>query len=577
MSKKSNNPKGHLIVFEGPDGVGKSTVATLVAKALSARGHAVIQLSFPGRTEGSLGEIIYKLHHDTLPSGPVPMTETAKQILHIAAHTDCIATQIIPALEKGQIVILDRFWWSTIVYGLVAGVRKEALTAMTDLEKLIWDGTEPSLSLLFASATPFRDDTDFPKWLTLMKTYRDFVTGLKSPTARILNVKADLQGTVETVLELIQEYCRLDESGHSENTNKRSTVQHSGATATWNPTKPSVVLDTYWKFAAERQDIFFKRLTGSQPPWSCDPILQTFKFTNVYRASDRVSQYLIRNVIYDETHEPEDLFFRILLFKTFNKISTWDLLCKEFGSITFKDFRTSIADKLLTDAMASGQSIYSAAYIMPSGVRSETPTPKHRTHLDLLQKMMKDGLPLKIESSRSLQDVFLMLREYPFIGDFLAYQYAIDLNYSPLIDFSESSFVVPGPGAKDGIRKCFLDFGGLNEVDLIKRVTDLQETEFARLNIEFKTLWGRRLQLIDCQNVFCEVDKYSRVAHPEMCGLTGRTKIKQRYKATDTEIVYYYPPKWGINKKVEAAQQAIHPTREAQPCECISRHLSSKN
>jgi len=49
----------------------------------------------------------------------------------------------------------------------------------------------------------------------------------------------------------------------------------------------------------------------------------------------------------------------------------------------------------------------------------------------------------------------MVLRSYPAIGGFLAYQYFIDLNYTPVLMFDEMEFVVPGPGAQDGIRKCF--------------------------------------------------------------------------------------------------------------------------
>ena len=54
-------------------------------------------------------------------------------------------------------------------------------------------------------------------------------------------------------------------------------------------------------------------------------------------------------------------------------------------------------------------------------------------------------------------------------------------------------------------------------------------SESDRLGLEFRSLWGRRLQLIDCQNLFCEVDKYARVRHPEVVGVSGRTRIKQKY------------------------------------------------
>ena len=187
---------------------------------------------------------------------------------------------------------------------------------------------------------------------------------------------------------------------------------------------------------------------------------------------------------------------------------------------------------------------------MPSGGGAFGHRAKHSNHLNLLQKMMEDNVPSKICDSKSMQQVFELLRSYPMIGDFLAYQYAIDINYSELTDFSEMSFVVPGPGARDGIRKCFSDTGGLSEVDLIRLVAERQEEEFKRIGLDFQDLWGRKLQLIDCQNLFCEVDKYSRVAHPEMNGVSGRNKIKQRLRALDKKINFFYPPKWNVNKKV---------------------------
>jgi len=81
----------------------------------------------------------------------------------------------------------------------------------------------------------------------------------------------------------------------------------------------TVVFDTFWKFAAERQRIYEKRVKGQPAPWTTDKILQDYKFTNPFRACDRVSQYLIRNVIYEPTAstDAEEIVFRILLFKLF--------------------------------------------------------------------------------------------------------------------------------------------------------------------------------------------------------------------------------------------------------------------
>ena len=68
---------------------------------------------------------------------------------------------------------------------------------------------------------------------------------------------------------------------------------------------------------------------------------------------------------------------------------------------------------------------------------------------------MRDGLPAAVESARSLEDVYRRLESYPPIGRFLAFQFTIDLNYSTLLDRDENDFVAAGPGAVDGIRKCF--------------------------------------------------------------------------------------------------------------------------
>ena len=89
---------------------------------------------------------------------------------------------------------------------------------------------------------------------------------------------------------------------------------------------------------------------------------------------------------------------------------------------------------------------------------------------------------------------------------------------------------------------------GLNEPELIRLMADIQEAEFDRLEITFPSLWGRRLQLIDCQNLFCEVDKFARVAHPDIAGKTGRTRIKQKFGPTAEPILFWYPPKWGLNE-----------------------------
>jgi thymidylate kinase len=574
-----NTPTGRLIVFEGPDGVGKSTISAQFVRELSAQDQRVELLTFPGREAGTLGHLVYGVHHEAERFGVLSATAAAKQTLHIAAHLDAIERRIVPTLRTGTTVVLDRFWWSTLVYGLVGGVDRKVLEALIGVERLLWGRVLPDVVLLLRRDTPIDRDEPLPRWLSLRDEYDRLAKKERSgyPVAVIEN-----SGTLSETLAQVRHAIESSTNRAIVSAGARPESQLSiGFTAPprtsqvvpptymrqLHPVKPTAAYDTYWRFAVKRQSIFFKRFRGEPPPWTSDRILTEHKFTNAYRASDRVSQYLIRHVIYrdDLPKTAPEVFFRIILFKIFNKIETWERLERAFGTITLEDYSFARYDKILTDAQAEGERIYSAAYIMPSGSSSLGHAKKHRNHLKLIERMIADDLPLRLTDARTMQAGFALLKAYPTIGNFLAYQYITDINYSELTKFSEMEFVVPGPGALDGIRKCFADLGGLNESEIIKFIADRQEQEFERLELKFEPLWGRRLQLIDCQNLFCEVDKYSRVHHPELVGLTGRTRIKQRFTANQAPLELWYPPKWKLNELIarDGGAKGLSPSQAA--------------
>ncbi len=313
----------------------------------------------------------------------------------------------------------------------------------------------------------------------------------------------------------------------------------------------TAVFDAYWRFAAERQNIFNARLYAEAHYVIADPILRHYKFTNAYRASDRVSQYLIRRVIYrpDLPSDEVNVFYRTLLFKLFNNIATWEFLEQRFGPIVAETFDVNAFAAALDERACSNIAIYSGAYIMPPSKMFGTAS-KHVNHLRLLKQMLTSRYPERIAARRSLRDVYEMLLGLPSLGPFLAFQYAIDLNYGPHLNFDENSFVIAGGGALDGISKCFVDGAALNPCAVISYVCEHQDRLFAERGIEFRNLWGRPLKLIDCQNLFCEISKYSREAFPEVAGSRGKTKIKQTYKPSGALPVPWYPPKWDINDAI---------------------------
>ncbi len=312
---------------------------------------------------------------------------------------------------------------------------------------------------------------------------------------------------------------------------------------------PRNAFSTFWKFAAERQQVYLKRVAGEQPPWTEDTILRTFKFTNVYRAADRVSQFLINDVQPACGEDPETLFLSTILFKLFNRIETWKALIHSDGPPDPSAFTPHVYAEILEGIRAKRMPIYSGAYIMPSGGQSR---PKHLMHLQLLVSMLRDRLPFKVAESGSLRDSYNLLRSYPSLGPFLAYQYAIDLNYSTITCHSEMEYIVPGPGAIDGISKCFESLGDYSPADAIRWTTESQRTNFERQGLEFPGLWGRPLQLIDVQNLFCEVSKYTRESHPDLPGTSRRTRIKQRFKPTGPLPLPRFPADWNINHAVMA-------------------------
>ncbi|MDY4592388.1 MAG: putative DNA base hypermodification protein [Eubacteriales bacterium] len=307
------------------------------------------------------------------------------------------------------------------------------------------------------------------------------------------------------------------------------------------------VYNAYWEFACKRQEIFFKRFKGLPAPWSDDLILSKYKFTNAYRVEDRVSQFLIREVIYNgKQYSPEDIIFRIILFKIFNKIETWKNLEKYVGDISFSNYKRSVYEKAFENIIISKQKLYSAAYIMPSGKTSFGFSQKYKNNLSLLEMIMSSNIASKIAKLKSLKELYELLLSYPTIGSFLAFQFAIDINYTEICDFSEMSFVVAGPGAKSGIEKCFATLNHNCEY-YIRYVAERQEEEFDKRGLHFKSLFGRKLQLIDCQNLFCEIDKYSRIAYPSILSKNGRLKIKQNFIPNDSAIDYFFPPKWKLD------------------------------
>ena len=310
------------------------------------------------------------------------------------------------------------------------------------------------------------------------------------------------------------------------------------------------VYPLYWYFIAERQAIYERRLAGQPAPWTADPILQQYKFCNVFRAADRVSQYLIHHIVCaPPAADPAERLFQVIFFRLFSRPSLWEAVCAALGHApTLADLHSGRLGDVLDVHHAAGHKLFTAAFILCA-----TPAyghqVKHRNYIALLQHMFgRAQAGPALLNAPSLQAVFQYLRDFPLLGNFMAYQIAIDLNYTDLINFSENDFVQPGPGALRGLKKIFLNLGDYSPAGAIGWLVDQQHTAIQAQGLKFNGLWGRPLQAIDAQNVLCETDKYCRVARPNLA--SNRTTIKATYPGAAGPLTPLppplFPPKWGL-------------------------------
>ena len=289
-----------------------------------------------------------------------------------------------------------------------------------------------------------------------------------------------------------------------------------------------------------------QRIAGGQQPWTHDRILQQYKFCNVFRAADRVSQYMIRNVCYhQESCSAADRLFQIVAFRTFSNSATWETVREFLGRYpTLDDLASGAFTKALEHAKNVNRTLYTSAFIL-CAADAYGQKLKYLNHVELFRHMfLVDDLASSILAATSLKEIYDLLHNYPLMGDFMSYQTAIDLNYSDLINFSENDFTQAGPGALRGMQKCFASFGDYTPNEIIMWMVARQKQEFQRLGLDFKGLFGRPLQAIDCQGLFCETDKYCRQALPGI--KSARKRIKTKFLQSSEPIELFFPPKWGL-------------------------------
>ncbi len=200
---------GKLIVFEGADEVGKTTLAKMLGAQLRSHNVACEVIGFPGNNVGTLGRHIYELHHNPKRFRVRQINPVSLQLLHVAAHIDEIERRIIPALEANKTIILDRFWWSSRIYGTANGGNENSLKRAIQAEIVHWQSIRPSCVFVVTCPLPFEKQTNMQKWKRIKHLYKKFASreARKYPVF-IIDNNTTPEAAFEEVQKVVRQFFR---------------------------------------------------------------------------------------------------------------------------------------------------------------------------------------------------------------------------------------------------------------------------------------------------------------------------------------------------------------------------------
>ena len=289
-----------------------------------------------------------------------------------------------------------------------------------------------------------------------------------------------------------------------------------------------VTLDEFFYFIKERYKIHLRKDVYKKPrPWTQDPIMKKYRFTNVRREHDRNTKWLIQNVSKNTSLNKREKILNSMLFRLFNKIETAELIGIPIKLSDIKNLDTDKYAKLFLDNENQIKCFFTGAY-MSSGMLKEF----HKLTGDyyspisvmkIVQSMGKNHFPRRIWEAESPMEVAELLMTYNGISQFTAYQLFVDFTYIEDFPFSENEFTMAGPGAVYGLNYLFKYTGDFTPEELIFWLRDhwkelnqysLQNGGKHTLNPQ-KTFidlpeYDRVMNVMSIENCLCEFSKYMK-------------------------------------------------------------------
>lgn len=278
----------------------------------------------------------------------------------------------------------------------------------------------------------------------------------------------------------------------------------------------------YW--FKERHLIYLRRKEGQPKPWTQDPILQRYFFTNPYREHDRVTVWFRENIREPLRNDPR-VFFATVAFRWFNFPETGEVL---IGGMPFQDQPDNLflywdADRVLQRLRlirGMKMKVFTGAFMInsPPGIG------KLEAIVERIDNVWRDREHYleHWDDEVTMEGFHEALMAFPGLGGFMAYEIVCDLRYTYLLENApdKMTWCNPGPGAVRGMYRIEgLPFEKGNNASAPPRPKDWREIlagYLARLQREVG--YDPRfppIEMREIEHALCEADKYMRALYKD--------------------------------------------------------------
>lgn len=279
-------------------------------------------------------------------------------------------------------------------------------------------------------------------------------------------------------------------------------------------------LRRFFDYAVAREAIRCLREGGTEggPPWTEDPVLQQYRFCNVFREDDRTTRWFR-----DHVREPWRALGRVVtatvIFRWFNRIETGELLLRH-GLL--EDWDSRRAQRVLSGVSP----LLTGAYMIK--------TPAKLKKLDglcwCIDKVWSRRAELveSMDGATTLQWAHKVLMDFPFLGPFMAYEVVTDLRHTEFLEKATDidTWASAGPGAARGLDRVLGQdvghFGYTSRSDQEIMLQEMQKLLSASRDPDYWPHYWQPWEMREVEHTLCEFDKYERAR-------LGQGAPKQRF------------------------------------------------